>query len=170
MKNITAFLNLSLVIATGLLAGCGKSNVDTQLKSTNVEPPNAIVQQEPLQQTIYSGGDIITMVGDTPQYAEAVVVEGGKIKFVGTVAEAKNAAGKGPKMIDLAGQTMLPGFIDAHGHVFNSGMMAVAANLLPAPDGDTNSIDKLIANMNTWKGKNPNIIEKFGVILGMGYE
>ena len=33
---------------------------------------------------------------------------------------------------------MLPGFIDGHGHVFNVGLQAVSANLLPAPAGDGN--------------------------------
>jgi predicted amidohydrolase YtcJ len=165
MMNIPAFLKFTLVIATAVLAVCGRSNADAQLSSTTVDPSKA-----QLQQTIYYGGDIVTMVGDTPQYAEAVVVEGGKIKFVGSAAEAKNAAGKDYQMVNLDGKTLLPGFIDAHGHVFNSGMMAIAANLLPEPDGDTSSIDKLIANMNAWKGKNPGVIEKYNVILGMGYD
>ncbi len=105
--------------------------------------------------TVYYGGDIITMVGDSPQYAEAVVVKDGKIEFVGSSAEAMTTAGKGHQMIDLKGKTMLPGFIDAHGHVFNSGMMAIAANLLPEPDGNCNSIDKLIENMIVWTDNNP---------------
>ena len=120
--------------------------------------------------TVYSGGDIITMVGDEPAYAEAVVVKDGKIVFVGSSAEAMNMAGKGHQMVNLEGKTMLPGFIDAHGHAFNSGMMAIAANLLPEPDGDCTSIDKLVENMKAWKDKNQNVIAKYNVILGMGYD
>jgi predicted amidohydrolase YtcJ len=119
---------------------------------------------------VYSGGDIITMQGDIPEYAEALVVKDGKIEFVGSSADAMEAAGEGHQMINLEGKTMLPGFIDAHGHVFNSGMMEIAAPLLPAPDGDCNSISKLIENMNVWKENNPNVIEKYNVILGMGYD
>lgn len=121
-------------------------------------------------QTVYTGGDIVTMIGETPRYAEALVVKDGKITFVGSAIEAKTVAGKDHQVVDLGGNTLLPGFIDAHGHVFNSGMMAIAANLLPAPDGNTDSIDKLIANMNDWKGKNQKVIEKYNVILGMGYD
>lgn len=42
---------------------------------------------------------------------------------------------RGPdtQMIDLAGRTMLPGFIDAHGHMFLGGFQALAANMLPMP-------------------------------------
>jgi hypothetical protein len=43
------------------------------------------------------------------------VVDAGKIKFVGTAAEAKAAAGKDHQVVDLGGKTPLPGFIDAHG-------------------------------------------------------
>jgi predicted amidohydrolase YtcJ len=119
---------------------------------------------------VYFGGDIVTMVGDSPQYAEAIVVKEGKIVFVGSSTEAMKVAGKGHQMIDLKGKTMLPGFIDAHGHAFNSGMMAIAGNLLSEPDGNCNSIDKLIEIMKSWKDKNPKIIEKYNVILGMGFD
>ena len=33
---------------------------------------------------VYFGGDIITMAGDTPEYAEALVINDGKIVFVGS--------------------------------------------------------------------------------------
>jgi predicted amidohydrolase YtcJ len=110
------------------------------------------------------------MQGDLPEYAEAIVIKDGKIEFLGSAADAMKAAGKGHQMIDLEGKTMLPGFIDAHGHAFNSGMMEIAAPLLPAPDGNCNSISKLIENMKVWKDKNPNVIKKYNVILGMGYD
>ena len=32
------------------------------------------------------------------------------------------------------GRTMLPGFIDAHGHLKNVGFQSLVADLLPAPD------------------------------------
>jgi predicted amidohydrolase YtcJ len=129
-------------------------------------------QKEALINTavVYTGGDIITMQGDLPEYAEAIVIKDGKIEFLGSAADAMKAAGKGHQMIDLEGKTMLPGFIDAHGHAFNSGMMEIAAPLLPAPDGNCNSISKLIENMKVWKDKNPNVIKKYNVILGMGYD
>ena len=38
-------------------------------------------------------------------------------------------------MVDLVGKTPLPGFIDPHGHVFNTGLQALAANLLAKPEG-----------------------------------
>ena len=66
--------------------------------------------------TVYFNGDILTMRGNTPQYVEAVVVQGGEITYVGNKAKAMTVAGKGPKLVDLNGRTMLPAFIDSWGH------------------------------------------------------
>lgn len=48
--------------------------------------------------------------------------------------------GEQTQIIDLAGKTLIPGFIDAHGHVFNSGIQALSANLLAPPDGGVTNI------------------------------
>ena len=83
--------------------------------------------------TVYYGGDIITMEGDVPQYAEALVIRNGTIEFAGTSAEAMKKAGPGHKMVDLEGKTLLPGFIDGHAHFGNFGLQAVGALLLAPP-------------------------------------
>jgi predicted amidohydrolase YtcJ len=56
------------------------------------------------------------MVGPRPSYAEAPVEKGGRIVYVGPLAGAINAAGGGARLLDLAGRTLLPRFIDTHGH------------------------------------------------------
>ncbi len=70
---------------------------------------------KPLKQTLYYGGDIITMQGDKPEYAEAVVRDGDKIVFVGSKAEAEKKYAHAQKF-DLKGKTMMPGFIEPHLH------------------------------------------------------
>jgi len=65
---------------------------------------------------IYFGGDILTMAGDQPEYVEAIAVKDGKITFAGTKAEAMRQRESNAQMIDLQGKTLLPGFIDGHGH------------------------------------------------------
>jgi predicted amidohydrolase YtcJ len=89
---------------------------------------------------IYFGGPIVTDDDRNPS-AEAVAVKAGKIVAVGARAVVEKAQ-KGPKtrMIDLGGATMIPGFIDAHGHMWGVGVQAVVANLLPPPDGGVSSI------------------------------
>lgn len=73
--------------------------------------------QAPVQPaTLWHGGPIITMDGPRPQTVEAVVERGGRIIFAGKLARARKLAGPSATDRDLKGQTMLPGFIDAHSH------------------------------------------------------
>src|SRR5690606_38093150 len=97
------------------------------------------------------GGDIITMVGDSPQYAEAVVINDGKIVFVGTSNEAKVAAGDGHKMIDLEGKTLMPSFIDPHSHFINALGMSSQANCSPSPVGEADDVEGVIKALTDLK-------------------
>lgn len=90
---------------------------------------------------IYSGGDII--IYDIAPIAEALSVKDGKIMAVGTNNEVLRTKDHGAKMTDLGGKTLLPGFIDGHGHHSMVGVQAASATLLPAPDGEGNSIAML---------------------------
>jgi imidazolonepropionase-like amidohydrolase len=47
----------------------------------------------------------------------AVVIEGGKIKQVGTASQVQASAPAGAKTIDLGTATLLPGLIDSHTHL-----------------------------------------------------
>lgn len=86
---------------------------------------NMATQTDKLQQTLYYGGDIITMEGDKPNYVEAVIERDGKIIYAGDKASAvNNFAGKTVK-VDLHGKTMMPGFIEPHLHP------SIAAIMLP---------------------------------------
>lgn len=75
-----------------------------------------------MSQTIYENGCIITMEDDQPT-AEALLVEEGVIKAIGTLAEIIQAAEKDAEHVDLKGMTMLPGFIDSHSHIINFSQM-----------------------------------------------
>ena len=64
----------------------------------------------------FINGRVLTMdVNNT--VAEAVAVSGRRVGIVGSNAEVKSAIGNGGKVFDLAGGTLLPGFIDAHNHL-----------------------------------------------------
>lgn len=132
----------------------------------------SVAEPYKLQQTIYYGGDILTMEGDTPEYIESVVQREGKILFTGSKKEAlKRFRGKAEE-VDLKGQTLLPAFLDGHGHVYNVGFASVCANLLPPPDGPGANFNTLVETTNKWKetedGKT--IINKLGWIIGNGYD
>jgi hypothetical protein len=116
---------------------------------------------------IYSGGTIITMHDAAPR-AEAVAVKDGRIIAVGTKAELERFRDARTKAVDLGGKTMLPGFIDGHGHVFTTGIQAASANLLPAPDGEGNSIAKIQEILREFAKTEAS--KKFNLILGFGYD
>jgi len=119
--------------------------------------------------TIYFGGPIIT-VDDTHPTAEAVAVKDGKIVAVGARNVVEQAQkGAETTMIDLGGRTMIPGFIDAHGHMWGAGVQAMAANLLPPPDGPVRSIADLQEQLRKWMATS-NIARDFGVVIGFGYD
>lgn len=122
--------------------------------------------------TLYHGGTIITMEGDTPAFVDALVEQKGMIAYIGPVNIARDIFGAFAREVDLKGQTMLPGFVDAHGHVSSVGVQVLSANLLPAPDGDGNSFDQLVEITREWMNSDDGLlfIEKTGWVLGFGYD
>jgi predicted amidohydrolase YtcJ len=121
---------------------------------------------------VYYNGDIITMEGKEASYAEALVVQDGKILFVGEKDEAIKQAGENHSLIDLKGKTLLPAFLDGHGHFYNVGFTASIANILPPPDGSAKDFESIISIMKTYKDSEEGklMIKKFGWIMGNGYD
>ena len=68
---------------------------------------------------ILLNGHIITVSAGR---AEALAIRDQKIIAVGRNAEIKKLANESTKIIDLAGKTVLPGFIDAHTHLVGVGL------------------------------------------------
>lgn len=118
---------------------------------------------------IYYNGDIITMEGDSANYAEAVAIKDGKIVFVGSKADAEKLHSDSTAMNDLKGKTLVPGFFDGHVHFAGLGPQAITANLLASPDGNCNSIDDLVQILKDWHTKNGTDKTK-GWIFGMGFD
>jgi predicted amidohydrolase YtcJ len=118
---------------------------------------------------IYFGGPIVT-VNDAQPSAEAVAVRDGKIVAVGSRADVLAAhKGEATKLQDLAGHTMIPGLIDAHGHVFAVGVQSISANLLPPPDGSVNSIAQLQNTMRAFLAASP-VVKAYGLGVGFDYD
>ena len=83
--------------------------------NTEKKDSNSNAGQNNTDQTIYYGGDIITMEGNAPEYVEAVVRDKDKIVFVGKKADAEKQYANA-QQYDLKGKTMMPGFIEPHLH------------------------------------------------------
>ena len=119
--------------------------------------------------TIYLNGTILT-INDALPTAEAVAVKDGKILAVGPEVEVLKTVGESTKKINLAGKTMLPGFVDSHGHTYIIGLQATTANLLPPPDGAGKDIASLQALLIDWAANNEAAVNKVGWIAGFGYD
>ncbi|HUF39733.1 MAG TPA: amidohydrolase family protein [Anaerolineales bacterium] len=68
--------------------------------------------------TIYHNGTLLTMEDAVP-VAQAIAIRGEKIEAVGTDAEILALADDSTSLVDLAGRTLMPGFVDAHTHLLN---------------------------------------------------
>jgi adenine deaminase len=64
---------------------------------------------------ILVGGRVLTMESDVPR-AEAFAVKGGRFVAVGSNADVRNLATRTTPVVDAAGMTVVPGFIDCHCH------------------------------------------------------
>jgi predicted amidohydrolase YtcJ len=117
---------------------------------------------------IITGGPIVTMDGDQPTTVEAIVVDDGRITFVGSKANALERQGDGTVVKDLAGRTLMPGFIDGHAHAQQFGAQAVGANLLAPPDGTVDTIDHIVELLKTFAA-GPDV-DRTGWIFGVGYD
>ncbi|WP_422049043.1 amidohydrolase [Shimia sp.] len=119
--------------------------------------------------TIYSGGTILTMDDSAPR-AEALATKDGRILAVGTLADLLAHQGESTRAYDLDGRTMLPGFVDSHGHVVMGGLQALSANLLAPPDGDVTDIASLQEALRAWMADNQEAIAASNLIVGFGYD
>lgn len=89
------------------------------------------------QQTVILNAKIQTMNADK-SWAQALCIDKGVISYVGTNEQAKQCFSVEAKaqIIDAAGSTVLPGFVDSHMHVFNGSSSATKINLSLAEDLD----------------------------------
>jgi len=69
---------------------------------------------------IYFNGKIVT-VDSGFSIQQAFAVKGEEFTDVGTTAKIKPMAGKGTRLVDLKGATVIPGLTDNHDHLWNAG-------------------------------------------------
>ena len=111
--------------------------------------------------TVYRNGKIYTITETVQEAKDAknakkvdvVATLNGKIVFVGSEADAKAQGyldeSKVSKIVDLRGKTMLPGFVDGHGHFPSQGdndLFKVNLNS-PLLGGSVDTMDKLVEEL-----------------------
>src|SRR6266404_2210103 len=87
---------------------------------------------------VFVNGNVYTVNEKQPR-AEAIAVKGDRIVFVGSNANAKKYQGANTRVIDLHGETVVPGMTDAHYHFIGVGQREMNLNL----EGITNLEDFL---------------------------
>jgi predicted amidohydrolase YtcJ len=98
---------------------------------------------------------------DTRPVVEAVAVAGGKVLFAGNAAGAMALKGAATRVLDLGGRTVIPGMIDAHGHVAGLGDALHIVDLT-----GTTTYDEVVARVAERAKKTP----KGQWVLGRGWD
>ncbi|MEN3277700.1 MAG: hypothetical protein V7631_3490 [Massilia sp.] len=80
---------------------------------------------------VNANGYTLNAKGDLVQFNALAFDDKGKILAVGSAADVAVKA-PGARQVDLKGRTVLPGLIDAHGHVFGLGQMLTQLDLSQA--------------------------------------
>lgn len=97
--------------------------------------------------TIFINGEYITLEN---KKCEAILVEGKIIAKVGTKTEILKYKDEKTKIVDLKGKTMMPAFIDAHGHFFG-----VANNFLQLSLEESSNIKEIQNRLIKYKKNTP---------------
>lgn len=95
--------------------------------------PVALTAQAP--DLVLHSGKVVT-VDDRLGTVEALAARGGRILAVGTSAEIRSLAGEATNVINLRGRTVIPGFIEGHGHFTGVGNATMILDLSKVDNWD----------------------------------
>jgi predicted amidohydrolase YtcJ len=98
---------------------------------SSIEPADLVLQN----------GNIYTANDKSPR-AQAIAVRGDRILFVGSNTAVRKYVGKNTRVVDLHGNTVVPGMADAHQHLSGVGFREMTLNL----EGTT-SLDDFLAKV-----------------------
>ncbi len=105
--------------------------------------------------TIHFNGPILT-VDSNDTIAEAVGVVGERIFAVGSLAEVTLAMPNSARVHDLDGKTMIPAFIDPHGHFPDPGFVALfRVNLSSPPLGNCLHLEHVFERLRDKAARSP---------------
>ena len=79
-------------------------------------------------------GGALEPIAPLPWPADALAVRDGRIVAMGTAADVRALVGPGTEVVELHGETVLPGFGDAHVHPISAGLLADRVDLHALPD------------------------------------
>ena len=115
---------------------------------------------------VFVNADVVTMDERQP-FAQAVAVRSGRVLAVGDIKRVLDAAGSGARLVDLGGNTLVPGFVDGHGHFTLVAGELDWVDLAPPPGGNTSSIEQLVGALRERLGR---LAAQHKYVLGVGYD
>lgn len=140
------------VVATGSITAMAESNTTNAARGAEM---------------IFRGGNIITM-DDKRRQVQAVAVADGHIIAAGDEAEVMKLKTDGTKVVELGDRTLMPSFMDSHGHFMNAPQIVKWANVSGPPVGPITRIADFIPVLQAHVKKND--IKKGEWIIGYGYD
>ena len=96
-----------------------------------------------------------------PSAADAVAIRDGRIAAIGTSADVRAAVNGGASRIDLGGRTIVPGFNDAHAHIWKIGHLLTSMLDLRR----TTSVEEIVDGVRRFGERRPE--DRW--LLGRGY-
>lgn len=121
-------------------------------------PPEAPEHQ------VFVNGQILTMNAEN-RVAEALSVRGAKVSRVGSTEEILAEVTDKTVVTDLRGRTLMPGFVDAHGHFPGSGQVVFSTDLNSPPIGNIEDMSQLMERLKDAHEARPD-----GWLTGFGYD
>jgi predicted amidohydrolase YtcJ len=73
----------------------------------------------PTADVVFVNGQVIT-INATDEIADALAIQGSRIMRVGSRLEVEQTVGRGTRVVDLAGRSLIPGMTENHIHMTNS--------------------------------------------------
>ncbi len=114
---------------------------------------------------VWWNGHILTMDADGKQ-ATALVIKDDRIIAVGSDDDVQRWLPDADVQLDLDGRTVVPGFIEAHGHFPGAGLSAVAADLNSPPIGPITNVAEALAALKQLHVDQPGD----DWLIGFGYD
>lgn len=152
------FLSLA-ILGVVFLGACGEQSTDQKI----TEQKSQLVPSSPT--TLYINADVVTVDADAST-AQALAVRDGLIVAVGARESVEKIAGEKAIVRDMKGKTIIPGLIDAHGHISLTALAQGFAKIQPPPAGPVSSIVQLQEIMKKWDQDHPNNLW----LNGWGYD
>jgi len=114
---------------------------------------------------VWRGGTVLTM-DDEGLVATGLAIEGDTIVEVLQDGDVERWLPDADEVVDLEGRTVVPGFIEPHGHFPGAGLSAVAADLNSPPIGTVETIADAIEAVRALDHTRPGT----GWLIGFGYD